>query len=94
MGVALLVSAWILLTDPSSSALPEYVVSDSLIHAEAVGLCAVSRETGVLQGVIVGVDSVHASRPPQYRIQRLNNPSAEYLHVPTAVYVVRCEQYR
>lgn len=82
-----------MLSAPSAREAPAYVLSDTLVHAEAIGLCAVTRETGILQGMIVGIDSTNAERPAEYRIQRLGNAAAEYLQTPKTLYVVRCEQY-
>lgn len=69
---------------------PRVIRSDSVADAAAVGMCALNRDTGNMEGRIVGIASPAPDEPARYRVRRLDNPAAEYLMFPTDVQVVRC----
>jgi hypothetical protein len=71
--------------------LPEMIFSDSVPDPRAVGLCARSRATGVVEGEIVGLVQRAPEEVPRYRVRSREHAGAEYVMEGAMVQVVKCE---
>jgi hypothetical protein len=68
------------------------IEADTLPDADAVGLCAVLRASGVVEGRIIGITGSPGTERPRYRIQSLTNPAVEHAVDPRAIRVVPCDE--
>jgi hypothetical protein len=68
----------------------DLVYSDSVPDPRAIGMCAMGRASGTLEGQIVGLVGRQGSDQHQFRIRSLANPGAEYVMDASSVQVVKC----
>jgi hypothetical protein len=68
----------------------DIVYSDSVPDPRAIGMCAMGRASGTLEGQIVGLVERQGSNHHQFRIRSLTNPGAEYVMDAGSVQVVKC----
>ncbi|CAN5616789.1 hypothetical protein BH23GEM6_BH23GEM6_02670 [soil metagenome] len=75
---------------PPKQVEPEMVYSDSIGDARAVGMCAMGRESGTVEGIIVGMIRQEGHQRLQFRVRSQQNSSAEYVMDASSVQVVTC----
>lgn len=76
---------------PAEVVEPEFVLSDSVADPQAVGMCAMSRATGAVEGNIVGLTGSEGEDFHQFRVRSRTNPGAEYVMDAAHVQVVNCD---
>lgn len=69
---------------------PSVILSDSTARPDAVGMCAMDRETGAVEGRIAAIAPAPVTGELRYRIERLDNPGVSNLVAPAAVQIVAC----
>jgi hypothetical protein len=68
----------------------DIVYSDSIPDPSAIGMCAMGRASGAMEGQIVGLVERAGSEKRQFRIRSLTSPGAEYVMEAGSVQVVKC----
>jgi len=63
-----------------------------LIPAEAVGMCAINRKTGLLEGRVVRVLESSAENETRYEVESLENPERSSHMRASAVHLDLCER--
>jgi len=69
---------------------PEFLYSDSVADPRAIGMCAMGRQSRVVEGVIVGLVRQEGQERLQFRVRSQQNASAEYVMDASNVQVVAC----
>jgi len=71
---------------------PEFLYSDSIADPRAIGMCALGRQSGVVEGIIVGVVRQEGKDRLQFRVRSQQNATAEYVMDASSVQVVVCPE--
>ncbi len=68
----------------------DIVHSDSIPDPSAIGMCALGRASGTVEGEIVGLVERQGSEKQHFRIRSLTSPGAEYVMEAGSIQVVKC----
>jgi hypothetical protein len=92
VAVAVLLVFLVMATRSRPPAEIEYdiVYSDSVPDPSAVGMCALGRDSGTVEGEIIGLVERQGSDKQHFRIRSLTNPGAEYVMEAGYIQVVKC----